>query len=114
MAGLGLPDVSDETMYTNYVTFEDASIVNIPGILALPWCWYDELPHNLSTLKSIVQNGQSKEGCTGITHTGKVPYLTYSKDSLYDEVKEQFPELFPTTITYGGQDYVGVSGQGGN
>ena len=40
MAGLGLPYVEDESMYTNYETFADASIVNIPGILSLPWCWY--------------------------------------------------------------------------
>jgi len=42
MAGLGLPYVEDETMYTDYITFPSDSIVNIPGILALPWCWYDE------------------------------------------------------------------------
>ena len=83
MAGLGLPDVSDETMYTNYVTFPDASIVNIPGILALPWCWYDDLPKDLSVLKTIVQHGSAASGCPGITHSGKVPYLTYSKGSLY-------------------------------
>ena len=110
MAGLGLPDVDDETMYTNYVTFEDASIVNIPGILALPWCWYDDLPHDLSVLKNIVQHGAAASGCTGITHSGKVPYLTYSKDSLYDEVKEQFPELFTSNVTYGGTEYVKVDG----
>ena len=40
MAGLGLPYVEDESMYTNSETFADASIVNIPGILSLPWCWY--------------------------------------------------------------------------
>lgn len=110
MAGLGLPDVSDETMYTNYVTFTDDSIVNIPGILALPWCWYDDLPHDLSVLKNIVQHGAAASGCTGITHSGKVPYLTYSKDSLYDEVKEQFPELFTSNVTYGGTQYVKVEG----
>ena len=111
MAGLGLPDVTDETMYTNYETFEDPSIVNIPGILVLPWCWYEELPHDLATLKSIVQNGQKAEGCEGITHTGKVPYLTYSEDSLYDEVKEQFPEVYDTTVTYGGEEYARVRGR---
>ena len=108
MAGLGLPDVDDETMYTNYVTFPDDSIVNIPGILALPWCWYDDLPHDLSTLKNIVQHGSAASGCEGITHSGKVPYLTYSKDSLYEEVKEQFPELFGSNVTYGGTTYVKV------
>ena len=114
MAGLGLPDVSDETMYTNYETFEDPNIVNIPGILALPWCWYEELPHDLSILRALVQNGTAKAGCTGITHSGPVPYLTYSKDTLYDEVREQFPDQFGSTVTYGGQEYVGVGGQGGN
>ncbi len=108
MAGLGLPDVSDETMYTDYVTFSDDSIVNIPGILALPWCWYDDVPHNLSTLKEMVQNGEKKGGCDGIRHTGKVPYLTYSQGSLYNEVREQFPETYPTTVTYGDQEYVHV------
>ncbi len=108
MAGLGLPDVSDDTMYTNYVTFEDASIVNIPGILALPWCWYDDLPHDLSVLKTIVQHGSAASGCEGITHTGKVPYLTYSKGSLYEEVKEQFPELFTGNVTYGDTEYARV------
>jgi hypothetical protein len=108
MAGLGLPDVSDETMYTNYVTFSDDSIVNIPGILALPWCWYDDLPHDLSVLKNIVQHGSAASGCTGITHTGKVPYLTYSKGSLYEEVKEQFPELFSSNVTYGGTEYAKI------
>ena len=108
MAGLGLPDVSDETMYTNYVTFADESIVNIPGILALPWCWYDDLPHDLSVLKTIVQHGSAASGCEGITHSGKVPYLTYSKGSLYEEVKEQFPELFTGTVTYGDTEYAQV------
>ncbi|MBQ4177762.1 MAG: hypothetical protein II640_09885, partial [Lachnospiraceae bacterium] len=108
MAGLGLPDVDDETMYTNYVTFSDDSIVNIPGILALPWCWYDDLPHDLSVLKNIVQHGSAASGCTGITHTGKVPYLTYSKGSLYEEVKEQFPELFSSNVTYGGTEYAKI------
>lgn len=106
MAGLGLPDVDDDTMYTNYVTFPSDSIVNIPGILALPWCWYDNLPHDLATLKNIVQHGSAASGCEGITHTGKVPYLTYSKGSLYEEVKEQFPELFGSNVTYGGTEYV--------
>ena len=108
MAGLGLPDVDDETMYTNYVTFSDDSIVNIPGILALPWCWYDDLPHDLSVLKNIVQHGSAASGCTGITHTGKVPYLTYSKGSLYEEMKEQFPELFSSNVTYGGTEYAKI------
>ena len=108
MAGLGLPDVSDETMYTNYVTFADESIVNIPGILALPWCWYDDLPHDLSVLKTIVQHGSAASGCEGITHSGKVPYLTYSKGSLYEEVKEKFPELFTGTVTYGDTEYAQV------
>ena len=110
MAGLGLYDVDDDTMYTNYETFPDDSIVNIPGILALPWCWFDDLPHDLSVLKNIVQHGSAASGCEGITHTGKVPYLTYSKDSLYDEVKEQFPELFTSNVTYGGTEYVKVDG----
>lgn len=108
MAGLGLPDVSDETMYTNYVTFPDSSIVNIPGILALPWCWYDDLPKDLSVLKTIVQHGSAASGCPGITHSGKVPYLTYSKGSLYEEVKEQFPELFTTNVNYGGTEYARI------
>ena len=108
MAGLGLPDVSDETMYTNYVTFASDDIVNIPGILALPWCWYDDLPHDLSTLKTIVQHGSAASGCQGITHSGKVPYLTYSKGSLYEEVKEQFPELFSSNVTYGGTEYAHI------
>ena len=108
MAGLGLPDVSDETMYTNYVTFPDSSIVNIPGILALPWCWYDDLPKDLSVLKTIVQRGSAASGCPGITHSGKVPYLTYSKGSLYEEVKEQFPELFTTNVNYGGTEYARI------
>ena len=111
MAGLGLPDVTDETMYTNYVTFDAPSIVIIPGILSLPWCWYDALPHDLSTLKRIVQNGQPAEGCEGVSHNGKVPYLTYSDDSLYDEVKEQFPEVYDTTVTYGGEEYAKVKGR---
>lgn len=110
MAGLGLPDVSDETMYTNYETFPDDSIVNIPGILALPWCWYDDLPKDLSVLKNIVQHGSAASGCDGITHSGKVPYLTYSKGSLYEEVKEQFPELFGSNVTYGDTQYVKVNG----
>ena len=108
MAGLGLPDVSDETMYTNYVTFADESIVNIPGILALPWCWYDDLPKDLSVLKTIVQHGSAASGCPGITHVGKIPYLTYSKGSLYEEVKEQFPELFSSNVTYGGTEYAHI------
>ena len=108
MAGLGLPDVSDDSMYTNYETFVNDDIVNIPGILSLPWCWYDDLPHNLTTLRSIVQNGSAASGCTGVIHVGKVPYLTYSKGSLYEEVKEQFPELFGANITYGGTEYVHV------
>jgi hypothetical protein len=108
MAGLGLPDVSDETMYTNYVTFPDSSIVNIPGILALPWCWYDDLPKDLSVLKTIIQHGSAASGCPGITHSGKVPYLTYSKGSLYEEVKEQFPELFTTNVNYGGTEYARI------
>ena len=108
MAGLGLPDVSDDSMYTNYETFVNDDIVNIPGILSLPWCWYDDLPHNLATLKTIVQNGSAASGCTGVIHVGKVPYLTYSKGSLYEEVKEQFPELFGANITYGGTEYVHV------
>ncbi len=108
MAGLGLPDVSDETMYTDYVTFSSDSIVNIPGILSLPWCWYDDVPHNLSTLKEMVQKGESKAGCTGITHTGKVPYFTYSQGSLYNEAREQFPEVYPTTVSYNGEEYVHV------
>ena len=109
MAGLGLNDVDDETMYTDYVTFPDDSIVNIPGILALPWCWYDDLPKDLSVLKNIVQHGAAASGCTGITHSGKVPYLTYSKGSLYEEVKEQFPELFTSNVTYGDTTYVHVN-----
>ena len=108
MAGLGLPDVSDETMYTNYVTFDDSSIVSIPGILSLPWCWYDDVPHDLSILKRLVQNAEPAEGCPGITHTGKVPYLTYSKGSVYAEVAEQFPELFEDNVTYGDTEYVRV------
>ena len=111
MAGLGLPYVEDDSMYTNYVTFADDSIVNIPGILSLPWCWYDQLPHDLTTLKSIVRNGKSVQGCTGISHTGKVPYLTYSEDSLYDEVREQFPDVYDSTVTYGGDEYVKVKGR---
>ena len=110
MAGLGLPDVDDDRMYTDYVTFPDDSIVNIPGILALPWCWYDEVPHNLDTLKRIVQGGQPASGCTGIEHSGKVPYLTYSKGSLYKEVREQFPELFGANVNIGGTEYVRVRG----
>ena len=108
MAGLGLPDVSDDTMYTNYVTFASDDIVTIPGILALPWCWYDDLPHDLSVLKTIVQHGSAASGCPGITHVGKVPYLTYSKGSLYEEVKEQFPELFSSNVTYGGTEYAHI------
>ena len=83
--------------------------VNIPGILALPWCWYDDLPKDLSVLKNIVQHGSAASGCTGITHSGKVPYLTYSKGSLYEEVKEQFPELFTSNVTYGDTTYVHVN-----
>ena len=109
MAGLGLPDVDDDTRYTNYVTFPDDAIVNIPGILALPWCWYDDLPKDLDVLKSIVQLGSETSGCKGITHIGKVPYLTYSKGSLFEEVKEQFPELFDKYITYGDKTYVHVA-----
>ena len=109
MAGLGLYDVDDDTMYTNYVTFPDDNIVNIPGILALPWCWYDDLPKDLSILKTIVQHGSAASGCEGITHSGKVPYLTYSKGSLYEEVKEQFPELFGSNVTYGDTTYVHVN-----
>jgi hypothetical protein len=106
MAGLGLYDVDDDTMYTNYATFPDDNIVSIPGILALPWCWYDNLPKDLSVLKNIVQHGSKASGCTGITHDGKVPYLTYSKGSLYEEVKEQCPELFTSNVTYGDTTYV--------
>lgn len=109
MAGLGLYDVDDDTMYTNYETFPSESIVNIPGILALPWCWYDDLPKDLSVLKNIVQHGSAASGCEGITHSGKVPYLTYSKGSLYEEVKEQFPELFTSNVTYGDSTYVHVN-----
>ena len=108
MAGLGLPDVSDESMYTNYVTFADDNIVNIPGILALPWCWYDEVPHDLNVLKTVVQNGQHSSGCVGIIHNGRVPYLTYSKGSVYAEVAEQFPELFQDNVTYGETQYARV------
>lgn len=108
MAGLGLPDVEDETMYTNYETFDAPSIVNIPGILALPWCWYDDVPHDLATLKRIVQNAEPATGCQGITHNGRVPYLTYSKGSVYAEVAEQFPELFEANVTYGDTEYVRV------
>ena len=109
MAGLGLYDVDDDTMYTNYATFPDDNIVSIPGILALPWCWYDNLPKDLSVLKNIVQHGSKASGCTGITHDGKVPYLTYSKGSLYEEVKEQFPELFESNVTYGGTEYAHIN-----
>jgi len=109
MAGLGLPDVSDDTMYTNYVTFASDDIVNIPGILALPWCWYDDVPHDLSILRTIVQNGHASSGCVGIIHVGKVPYLTYSRGSLYEEVKEQFPELFESNVTYGGTEYAHIN-----
>ena len=108
MAGLGLPDVIDETMYTNYVTFESDSIVNIPGILALPWCWYDDVPHDLNTLKAMVQSGDEHDGCQGVRHVGRVPYLTYSKGSVYAEVKEQFPELFTGNATYDKTEYVHV------
>ena len=108
MAGLGLYDVEDERMYTEYVTFEDPNIVNIPGILALPWCWYDDVPHDLNVLKTIVQNGTHSSGCVGITHNGRVPYLTYSKESVYAEVAEQFPELFTENVTYGETEYVHV------
>ena len=108
MAGLGLYDVTDETMYTNYVTFESDSIVNIPGILALPWCWYDDVPHDLATLKAMVQSGEQHDGCQGVRHVGKVPYLTYSKGSVYAEVKEQFPALFESNATYGDYEYVHV------
>ena len=108
MAGLGLPDVDDDTMYTNYETFPSDNIVNIPGILALPWCWYDEVPHNLATLKAIVQGGHASAGSTGIEHSGRVPYFTYSQGSLYEEVREQFPELFDTNVTYGNTTYVRV------
>ena len=108
MAGLGLYDVSDDSMYTNYVTFKSDSIVNIPGILALPWCWYDDVPHNLATLKAMVQSGEQEDGCPGIRHKGKVPYLTYSKGSVYEEVKEQFPELFGSNVDYGGTEYAHV------
>ena len=110
MAGLGLPDVSDDRMYTDYVTFDAPGIVNIPGILSLPWCWYDDVPHDLNVLKNIVQHGSAASGCEGITHSGRVPYLTYSKDSLYEEVKEQFPELFASNVNYGGTEYVKVEG----
>ena len=109
MAGLGLYDVDDETMYTNYVTFENPNIVNIPGILALPWCWYDDLPHDLSVLRTIVQNGHHSSGCVGITHGGRVPYLTYSKGSVYDEVEEQFPDLFRDNVTYGDTEYARIN-----
>ena len=109
MAGLGLYDVDDETMYTNYVTFEDPNIVNIPGILALPWCWYDDLPHDLSVLRTVVQNGHHSSGCVGITHGGRVPYLTYSKGSVYDEVEEQFPDLFRNNVTYGDTEYAQIN-----
>ena len=109
-------------MMSNYLKENDVRIKNgtdvnsimrdmMSVILALPWCWYEELPHDLATLKSIVQNGQKAEGCEGITHTGKVPYLTYSEDSLYDEVKEQFPEVYDTTVTYGGEEYARVRGR---
>ena len=108
LAGLGLPDVSDDTMFTNYVTFPDKSIVDIPGILALPWCWYRDVPHDISVLRSIVQNGTPKKGCQGINHVGKVPYLTYSKGSIYDEVKEQFPELFDGNVYYNKASYIHV------
>ena len=108
MAGLGLPYVTDESMYTNYAPFVEPSIVSIPGILQLPWCWYSEIPHDLATLKSIVRNGRSVNGCKGISHKGKVPDLTYSEDSLYDEVREQFSDVFDSTATYGGDIYVKV------
>ena len=98
-------------MYTNYVTFPDADIVNIPGILSLPWCWYDDVPHDLSVLKTLVQGGTPSGGCTGIEHSGKVPYLTYSKGSLYAEVKEQLPELFEANVTYGDTTYVKIEGR---
>ena len=72
MARLGLPNVSDETMYNNYDTFDDSSIVSIPGILLLPWCWYDDVPHDLSILKRLVQNAKPAKSCPGITHTERV------------------------------------------
>jgi hypothetical protein len=59
-------------------------------------------------LKRLVQNAEPAEGCPGITHTGKVPYLTYSKGSVYAEVAEQFPELFEDNVTYGDTEYVRV------
>ena len=111
MAGLGLYDVSDDSMYTNYATFESDSIVNIPGILALPWCWYDEIPHDLNTLKAMVQSGEQHDGCLGVRHVGKVPYLTYSKGSVYEEVKEQFPEMFTSNVDYGGTVYAHVGAE---
>ena len=71
-------------------------------------CWYDEVPHNLATLKAIVQGGHASAGSTGIEHSGRVPYFTYSQGSLYEEVREQFPELFDTNVTYGNTTYVRV------
>ena len=109
LAGLALPDIVGESMYSNYRTWKDDNIVSIPGILALPWCWYDDVPHDLSVLRTIVQNGHHSSGCIGITHGGPVPYLTYSKGSVYEEVEEQFPELFKDNVTYGDTEYVQIN-----
>ena len=72
---------------------------------------YDDVPHDLNTLKALVQGGQPASGCTGIEHSGKVPYLTYSQGSLYEEVREQFPELFNANVTYGDTTYVKIEGR---
>lgn len=34
--------------------------------------------------------------------------ITFYKDSLFEEVKEQFPELFSSNVTYGGAEYAHI------
>ena len=97
------PDV-----YSDNTTLPADYTVIIPGILNLPWVWYEDIPASVDELRRLVYGAEHEDGTTGIRHKGQVPSLTYSKDSVFAEVKEQFPDLFIDDIPAGDHEIVPV------
>ena len=108
-AGLIYPERDyNPDVYSDNTTQELNNLVIIPGILNLPWVWYEDIPASVDELRRLVYGAEHEDGTTGIKHKGPVPSLTYSKASVFAEVKEQFPDLFVDDIPAGDHEIVPV------
>lgn len=109
-AGLELEFISyDASFGLPYVARPDAKYFNIPGILNLPWCWYDEIPHDLNELKELVKAYDECSGCDGIIPVGRSLVLRYIGGNIRADISIAFPELFQNSVVLDSIEYIPLS-----